>query len=49
MVREPEHADPKHTDALHPNEEGYRVWGKAMEPAIAELSGEDPSEGEQRL
>jgi beta-glucosidase len=27
-------------DALHPNEEGYRVWGKAMEPAIRKLLGE---------
>jgi len=27
-------------DFLHPNEEGYRVWAKAMEPKITELLGE---------
>lgn len=27
-------------DGLHPNEEGYRVWGKAMEPAIRKFLGE---------
>lgn len=30
-------------DGLHPNEEGYRVWGKAMEPTITKLLGEDPA------
>jgi len=27
-------------DGLHPNEEGYLAWGKAMEPAIRKLLGE---------
>jgi lysophospholipase L1-like esterase len=27
-------------DALHPNENGYRIWANAMEPKIAELLGE---------
>jgi beta-glucosidase len=27
-------------DFLHPNEEGYRVWTEAMEPAVARLMGE---------
>jgi beta-glucosidase len=31
-------------DGLHPNEEGYRAWGKAMEPTLTKLLGEDPSE-----
>jgi lysophospholipase L1-like esterase len=32
-------------DGLHPNEDGYRVWGKALEPALTKLLVEDPSEG----
>ncbi len=27
-------------DGLHPNEEGYRVWGRAMEPTIRKFLGE---------
>jgi len=27
-------------DLLHPNEEGYRLWAKAMEPSIVRLMGE---------
>ena len=27
-------------DGLHPNEEGYRVWGEAMEPTIKKFLGE---------
>jgi lysophospholipase L1-like esterase len=30
-------------DGLHPNEEGYRVWGKAMEPTITKLLEENPA------
>ena len=35
-------------DGLHPNEEGYRVWGKAMLSAIQkflaeDLAGKEPS------
>jgi beta-glucosidase len=26
-------------DFLHPNEEGYRIWSEAMEPAIAKMMG----------
>jgi beta-glucosidase len=26
-------------DALHPNEKGYRIWAKAMEPKLKELLG----------
>lgn len=32
-------------DALHPNEDGYRVWGRAMEPAIRKFLGEVQSAG----
>lgn len=28
-------------DALHPNEEGYRVWAKAMEPTLKKLLSEE--------
>jgi len=28
-------------DALHPNVEGYRAWGHAMEPKLKELLGEE--------
>jgi beta-glucosidase len=31
-------------DALHPNEEGYRVWGRAMEPAIRKFLGEEQAD-----
>jgi beta-glucosidase len=31
-------------DGLHPNEEGYRVWGKAMEPTISRFLGGQPAE-----
>ena len=27
-------------DLLHPNEEGYEIWAKAMEPLVAKLMGE---------
>ena len=27
-------------DALHPNESGYKIWAKAMEPKLKELLGE---------
>ena len=30
-------------DGLHPNEEGYRAWAKAMEPTIQTLLGEHPT------
>lgn len=29
-------------DGLHPNEKGYAMWAKAMEPALAKLLGERP-------
>ena len=29
-------------DALHPNEEGYRIWAEAMEPTLARLMGDPP-------
>lgn len=29
-------------DLIHPNEEGYRIWAKAMEPTIQKLLGETP-------
>lgn len=29
-------------DCLHPNEEGYRIWGKAMEPTIVKFLDENP-------
>lgn len=28
-------------DGLHPDEEGYRAWGKATEPAIRKFVGEN--------
>ena len=28
-------------DGLHPNEDGYRVWGRAMEPTIKRFLGEE--------
>ncbi len=31
-------------DALHPNEEGYRVWAKAMEPTLRKLLGEESNQ-----
>jgi beta-glucosidase len=31
-------------DALHPNEEGYRVWAKAMEPTLRKLLGEETTQ-----
>ena len=31
-------------DGLHPNENGYRAWGEAMEPAIRRFLGEAPGE-----
>lgn len=29
-------------DGLHPNEKGYDIWGKSMEPTLAKLLGERP-------
>ncbi len=29
-------------DLLHPNEQGYRIWARAMEPALARLLGDTP-------
>lgn len=29
-------------DLLHPNTEGYKVWAKAMEPALSRLLDDDP-------
>ena len=29
-------------DYLHPNEEGYKIWAKAIEPKVAELMGDEP-------
>jgi len=29
-------------DYLHPNETGYRIWARAIEPKVAELLGEKP-------
>lgn len=29
-------------DGLHPNDKGYDIWGKAMEPTLAKLLGEKP-------
>jgi beta-glucosidase len=29
-------------DGLHPNEKGYDIWVKAMEPSLAKLLGERP-------
>lgn len=34
-------------DGLHPNEEGYRAWGKAMEPAIRKFLGDEQVGGIQ--
>jgi lysophospholipase L1-like esterase len=31
-------------DGLHPNEEGYLVWGEAMEPTLKKFLGENPAE-----
>ncbi len=28
-------------DGLHPNEEGYRAWAKAMDPTIQKFLGEE--------
>jgi hypothetical protein len=36
-------------DALHPNEEGYRVWGEAMEPAMRKFLGEGQDRGSSAL
>lgn len=29
-------------DLLHPNEQGYRIWARAMEPTLARLFGDTP-------
>lgn len=29
-------------DALHPNEDGYEIWARAMEPTLSRLLGESP-------
>lgn len=31
-------------DALHPNEAGYRVWSRAMEPVIRKFLGKGQTE-----
>ena len=28
-------------DLLHPNEKGYEIWAKAMEPMVKKLMGEE--------
>ena len=32
-------------DLLHPNETGYEIWAKTMEPMLAELLGDEPHDG----
>ena len=29
-------------DGVHPTEYGYKLWGAAVEPVIAEMLGDEP-------
>jgi beta-glucosidase len=32
-------------DLLHPNEVGYQIWAKTMEPVLANILGDEPQDG----